>query len=434
MDRCFVKLWGQDAGVLLWDQTSESAIFQYTPEFVETGLQISPLKMPLGKEPFQFPDLIARSEKSTFWGLPGTFADSLPEKYGNKLMKEWLDRKGIEFNQLNPIDRLCYVGKRGMGALEFEPAADLISNSEEEVEIDEMIEIARQILKEANEKSHSFSTNENLMDQLITISTSAGGAKAKAIIAAEEDSNGKFTKIYSGQAEPRSNLSYWLLKFANFENDEHWSDTDTGRLEYAYYLMAKACKIQMTECRLLEDSNGVGHFMTKRFDRVAGQKIHMSTFCGIAHQDRNPVGLVSYETLFQTCRDLKLGEDRILQLYRRMVFNILARNQDDHTKNHSFLMFDDGTWDLSPAYDLCYSYDPKSRFIALQQMMCNKKRDNFTKNDLLETARAANIDSTVADSIISDVKTVIGSWEEFAGKAGLQEKQTSAIRSAMRTI
>lgn len=432
LESCFVRLWNQDVGVLLWDPVSETASFQYTDDFIKSGLNISPLMMPLSNKVYQFKELVARDDRSSFWGLPGVFADSLPEKYGNKLMKDWLERQNKQFKDLNPIERLCYVGKRGMGALEFEPAEDLISNSEYEVNVDEMLKIARQILQEANQEKHEIDKNKNLMDQLITIGTSAGGAKAKAVIATGKNESGKFTKIFSGQAEPRPELDYWILKFSDTSNSEHLSDKDTGRLEYAYYLMAKACKIEMTKSLLLTDSNGIGHFMTKRFDRLDGQKIHMATFCGLAHEDRNPVGMSSYEKLFKTCDDMKLSQDRILQLYRRMVFNIMARNQDDHTKNHSFLMFKDGTWDLSPAYDICFSYDKESRFIAKQQMNCNNKRDDFTTDDLLACAKSSNIQVSEAQNIIKEVKTVVESWKEFADQAGLTPVQSDAIYSTFR--
>lgn len=432
LESCFVRLWDNDIGVLLWDSISQTASFQYTDDFIKSGLNISPLKMPLSNKVYQFKELVARDDRSSFWGLPGVFSDSLPETYGNRLMKKWLERQNKDFKDLNPIERLCYVGKRGMGALEFEPAEDFINNSEYEVNVDEMLEIARQILKEANQTKYPINKNKNLMDQLITIGTSAGGAKAKAVIATYKNESENFSKIFSGQAEPRTELDYWILKFSDTSNSEHLSDKDTGRLEYAYYLMAKACKIEMTKSILLQDSKNVGHFMTKRFDRLNGQKIHMATFCGIAHEDRNPVGMSSYEKLLKTCRDMKLSEDRILQMYRRMVFNIIARNQDDHTKNHSFLMFKDGTWDLSPAYDICFSYDQDSRFIALQQMNCNNKRDNFTTEDLLNCAKTSKIDALEAQKIIFEVKTVISSWKEFAKESGLSIEQTNAIQSTFR--
>lgn len=436
LDRCFVRLWGMDVGVLLWDPVSETASFQYTDDFIKTGLQISPIKMPLSNKVYNFPELVARDDRSSFWGLPGVLSDSLPEKYGNKIMKEWLEVQGKKFSDLNPIERLCYVGKRGMGALEFEPAEELINNSEYEVKVDEMLEIARQILKEANEEKYKIDKNKNLMDQLISISTSASGAKAKAVIATlkSEDKLNKFTKVFSGQAEPREELDYWILKFSDTSNTEHLSDKDTGRLEYAYYKMAKKCKIEMTKSLLLKDSNNVGHFMTKRFDRYDGNKIHMATFCGIAHEDRNPVGMSSYENLFKTCNYLQLSKERVEQMYRRMIFNILARNQDDHTKNHSFLMFQNGNWDLSPAYDICFSYQKDSKFIALQQMNCNGKRDNFTREDLLFTAKTTNISVDTANFIIDDITEQLLSWKEIALDVGLDEKQVIDIEKLFRKV
>ena len=429
---CLVKIWNMDVGVLSWDSRRNFARFQYTPDFCNTNLEISPLMMPLDpNKVYEFPELRFDNTSDTFCGLPGIFADSLPEKYGNTLMKKWLEKHNIDFKSLNPIERLCYVGTRGMGALEYEPTIDYFNKKDEELIFDDLVEVARKIMLEEEDKSKILTENDNLAEQLIRIGTSAGGAKAKALIALKLK-DGKPVGIYSGQAAPREDLSYWLVKFSDVKNDEHKSDLFTGRLEYAYYLMAKSCGIKMMESRILNDKNKVGHFITRRFDRIKTTKLHTATFCGIAHEDRNPVGMTSYEKLFETARALKLDNTRLEQLYRRMVFNIIARNQDDHSKNHSFIMTPDGKWDITPAYDICFSYNKKSIWIEKQQMNCNGKRDNFTYTDLIQVAKKADINNP--KKIIKEVNESVDNWLYFAEKAGLPEVNSKLIKDNFRII
>lgn len=425
-----VKLWGHDVGLLSWSERRGLASFQYTDSFCDTGIEISPLMMPLlrGKV-YEFPENRASEVSSTFCGLPGIFSDSLPEKYGNTLMRKWLDKQGIDFKDLNPIERLCYVGKRGMGALEYEPAIDFYEDTKDTVFVDELVDIAKRVLVEQNEKHILTDKDNEIMEQLIRIGTSAGGAKAKAIVALQIKDN-KIVSIYSGQGEPRKELSYWILKFSDVKNDEHKSDIYSGRIEYAYYLMAKNSGINMSPCHIINDKNGIGHFITQRFDRVNGQKIHMTTFCGLAHEDRNPVGMTSYEKLFATARALKLDNTSLCELYRRMVFNIIARNQDDHSKNHSFLLHQGSKWEISPAYDLSFSYNKDSRWIALQQMSCNGKRDNFTYRDLIECAKAADIHD--ANKIIHKVRDGIDTWADCARRAKIPNGISDEIQKHFR--
>lgn len=426
-----VKLWDKDVGVLSWDEKRQVARFQYTPDFCNSGLEISPLKMPLSKRIYEFPELRATEVSQSFLGLPGIFADSLPEKYGNFLMREWLRRQNIDFDDLNPIEKLCYVGKRGMGALEYEPSIEFMSKREEKLNLDDLVAVARKILLEESNKESVLNEKENVVKQLMQISTSAGGAKAKALIAMKFK-NGKPSAIYSGQSKPNEELSYWLIKFSDVKNDEHKSDFNTGRLEYAYYLMAKAAKIDISYSHLLKDGNGTGHFITRRFDRIKNQKIHMATFSGLAHQDRNPPGMVSYESLFATARSLKLSHNSIKQMYRRMVFNIIARNQDDHCKNHSFLMLPNGEWEISPAYDLCFSYNKNSKWIALQQMTCNGKREDFNYEDLKSAAKQAEISDY--KKIIKEVNEAVSLWPDFAKQAGFPQKDAENIQNLFRNI
>lgn len=425
-----VKIWGQDAGFLLWDEKRRLARFEYTKEFCKTGIELSPLKMPLSENTvYEFPELRENDYSSTFCGLPGIFADSLPEKFGNTIMKTWLEENHIDFSDLNPVERLCYVGRRGMGALEYEPVLENRFEKDERIDFNELVDIARKVLLEQENKNEVVHNQNDLLEQLMKIGTSAGGAKAKAIIALKFK-DGKPFQVFSGQGEPKKDLSYWIVKFSDVKNGEHKSDLFTGRLEYAYYLMAKNCGIDMMPSRIINDSNGTGHFITRRFDRDNGKKNHMATFCGLAHEDRNPPGMTSYEKLFDTARTLRLDYSEVEQLYSRMVFNILARNQDDHSKNHSFLLSQDGKWRISPAYDLCFSFNKNSKWIAVQQMRCNGKRDDFTLNDLLSCAEKADIKNP--KEIIKNVATGLSTWRDCTKKAGFPDIEAEKIESLFR--
>jgi serine/threonine-protein kinase HipA len=421
-----VTLWNKTAGYVSWDENTSVASFEYDDAFIKDGIEISPLEMPLSKKVYRFPEL---SGSSTFAGLPGLLADSLPEKFGNSLMQSWLSKQGIQFSDLNPVERLCYLGTRGMGALEFEPDEGMKGTDSLNINVDELVSIARQIMKQRDDTTLAVE-NGKAYAQLIEVGTSAGGAKAKALVAIKEK-NGVITEVRSGQGIPQKDFSYWLMKFSGVENSEHLGDANTGRLEYAYYLMAKAAGITMMESRLYKTEKDA-HFMTKRFDRIGGTKIHMHTFAGIAHEDRDPVGNTSYEILFATARKLGLGQIGLDELYRRMVFNIITRNQDDHSKNHAFLMDAKGKWILSPAYDITFSFDKTSRYISLQQMRCNGKRDDFTKDDLIAAADAADV--TDPEKIIKQVKDAVAFWHEFAAKAELPQDQASAIGRYFRTV
>ena len=342
------------------------------------------------------------------------------------MMRAWLKRQGIEFDDLNPIERLCYVGERGMGALEYEPAFELPHNTS--VDFDELVDIARSIMADENSREKD-TEKSNAIDSIIELSTSAGGAKAKALVALKLKDN-KIIGIYSGQATPRKELTYCILKISDVKNDEHHSDINTGKLEYAYYIMAKKSGINMMPCFLKKDSKGFSHFMTQRFDRFKGEKIHMATFCALAHADRNPPGMYGYESLFETARKIGCSQKELNQIYKRMVFNIIARNQDDHSKNHSFLMNREGKWIVSPAYDICFSYNKTSRWIDKQQMSCNGKRDDFTLEDLLAVARFADVSNPKA--IIEEVKNGISEWSEIARSAGLPPKDANRIENLFR--
>lgn len=417
-----VNLWGQRVGALAWDEKRALGMFQYDPEFIKSGLQISPLQMPLSGKIYQFPEL---KNTNTFQGLPGVIADSLPEKFGNRLLDTYLSRHGKNLRELNPLERLCYIGTRGMGALEYEPDFETRNlNKPVPIEVGDLVELAQTVLQE--KKSLNSSLNETGLETLISVGTSAGGAKAKAIIAINSNTN----EVLSGQTNVPGGFEHWILKFDEFENEELATSRQIGRIEYAYNEMAFEAGINVMECRLLQDGPKA-HFMTKRFDRVdPNDKVHVVTFAGMTHLDRDPPGSYGYERIFQTIRDLGLSQEDLNEMYRRMVFNICARNQDDHAKNHSFLMFGDGKWQLAPAYDICFSYKPGNAFIDSHQMSCNGKRDNFLREDLLQAARHADVKRP--QDIITQVEASLARWPHFAGLAGIDESQARHIASLHR--
>jgi serine/threonine-protein kinase HipA len=422
-DALQVFLWGRRVGAVAWIEEDRNAEFQYDDDFLRTGFEISPIIMPLSKTVYRFPE---HQALPTFLGLPGLLADSLTENFGNSLMRAWLARKGISFDDLTPVERLGYIGKRGMGALEFQPDLDTSANQPFFTSTSELVDVARQVLQQ-QEASLKKVEDEEQLHKLIQVSTSAGGAKAKAIIAYNEETR----QVMSGQANCPTGFDHWIIKFADVENAEHFSDQNVGRLEYAYHRMAVESGITMMESKLHSDG-ARAHFMTRRFDRIENTKIHAHTFCGIAHQDRNPPGNTEYETLFLTARRLGLSQVSLTELYRRMVFNILARNQDDHSKNHAFLMDTDGSWALAPAYDITFSFKESSRWVDKQQMRCNGKRDGFTMIDLIEAAKAADVRRP--DRIISDVKGGLEKWRKLADDAGLPKGQAEAVETAFRRI
>lgn len=419
-----VKLWGQTLGAVSWDAKRGCADFAYSDAQVQSGVEVSPLVMPLAANKiYSFPE---HSQSNTFRGLPGLLADSLPEKYGNKLLSVWLAKQGHSFESLNPVERLCYLGSRGMGALEFVPDLDGIQDNKDAISLDGLLDVAKQVMDEHNQVEVQDVNSPNL-DRLIQIGTSAGGAKAKAVIAWNE----KTGEIQSGQGECRKGFTHYLLKLSGVANDEHENDQYIGRMEMAYHLMAIEAGITMMESRLLTDAQGVGHFMTRRFDRTTdGAKYHIQTYAGIAHQDRDPVGLCSYEHLFATAREMGVKQKRINELFLRMIFNIFSRNQDDHTKNHAFMMDANGAWDITPAYDLCFAYKKGSKWIDLHQMMCNGKRDNFTILDIEEAAKAANVRSI--KKLIQNVHDALSLWPEIAASVGLPVDVARSIQQHFR--
>ncbi len=422
MDRVIkVTLWGEEVAAVVWDGGRDVAVLEFFDSFIQSKYDLAPLTMPIedlqrGERIFSFPALSGK----TFQGLPGLIADSLPDDYGNSVIDEWFSKKGLAMN-ITPVDRLMYIGKRGMGALEYEPVmAEPLLNESTTIEIAELAAIAGNILNEREKFKANLSENKRELIEVLKVGTSAGGAKPKAIIAYNEATN----ELRSGQVKAPAGFSYWLLKFDGVEGGKIKDNpAGIGRIEYAYHKMAVDCGIRMTECRLWNEGQRA-HFMTKRFDRnEEGEKIHIQTLCGIAHYDRDK--RYSYEQVFQVMRKLYLPYPEMEQMYRRMIFNVMARNHDDHTKNHSFVMDKEGNWSLSPAYDLCYSYSPSGTWTRLHQLSVNGKRDEFTYNDLLEVAGKADIRNP--REIVEQISEVIVRWKQYAIATEVPDNYTRQI-------
>ena len=419
----FINIWNKRVGAIAWNADTELASFEFESSFLTNKWDLSPLKMPIAdaaKRVFSFPEL---SRTTTFKGLPGLLADVLPDKYGNSLINAWLSRNGRPADSMNPVELLCFIGKRGMGALEFEPIVPKTNNGATKIELDSLINIAQEILSGRQDFNTNLSGDEaKALSDILKIGSSAGGARAKAVIAFNRETN----EIRSGQADAPKGFTHWLLKFDGVTDQQLGTSSGYGRVEMAYHLMAKEAQIEMTECRLLEE-NGRAHFMTRRFDREddGKGKLHIESFCAIAHYDFNEVTSFSYEQLFETMRSLLLPYTDAEQLYRRMVFNVMARNCDDHTKNFSFSMDKTGKWKLAPAFDVCHSYRPGSTWVSQHSLSINGKRQNITRDDLLEVAKNMNIKK--ADSIISQVNAVVSRWNDFAAQTNVKADLRDAV-------
>lgn len=399
-----VYIWGEYAGAVLWNENTATATFEYEPSFSKVGWELSPLMMPLkDNSPHAFGEL----SKGTFMGLPGLLADALPDAYGKALLDRWLASLGRTF--ANPVERLCYQGKRSMGALEFVPAKDDYLEQSSSIEISSLVEVASEVLSNKAELDTNLKENtKEALVNIIKVSTSAGGQRAKAVIAYNDDTG----EVRSGQVEAPKGFCHWLLKLDGVTNAALGDPQHYGKIEYVYYMMALRAGLEMSECRLLEE-NGRAHFMTKRFDRIGGnEKVHMQTLCGLAHYDYKMLHAYSYEQAFQVMRRLRLPYWQAEQMFRRMVFNVIARNQDDHTKNISFLMDKAGTWRLSPAYDVSWAYNPRGEWTSHHQMSINNKWDGITRTDLLSVAEAMHIKQ--ANEIVNEVCDAVSMWSTLA--------------------
>lgn len=426
METAFITIWGERVGAVAWNQKTGIAGFEYDPIFKRLNINLSPIKMPIqsSKNIFSFPELRQNinSPYNTFKGLPGLVADVLPDNYGNQLINMWLASQGRAVDSLNPVEMLCFIGSRGMGALEFEPTSIQEGKRSFSIELDRMVDLAQRLLSE----KESFVSNidkeeESAVMEILKIGTSAGGARPKAVIAYNE----KTGAVRSGQTNAPKDFEHWMIKLDGVHAIQLGASKGYGRVEMAYHNMAKACGIEMMPCKLLEE-NGRAHFMTKRFDRSGSNtKHHIQSFCAMQHFDFNLVNNFSYEQLFQTMRTLKLSYPEIDQMYRRMVFNVLAKNCDDHTKNFSFILKQNTKWALAPAYDICHAYRPGSEWVSRHALSINGKRDSITKVDLLQIAKTVNCSK--ANEIIDEVNQAVNRWKFFANELEVDSKLRNAI-------
>jgi serine/threonine-protein kinase HipA len=424
-----VRLWGRTIGAVTQDDGRDYATFQFTSEFADSGIQVSPITMPLGRQPYQFPDL----PRGTFQGLSGLLADSLPDRFGNALIDTWLAAQGRRPESFSAIERLCYTGTRGMGALEYAPVLGPRARRSTKINIDNLVHLASEVLTHHQNLAGHFAGPSlgKAFTDILTVGTSAGGARAKAVIAWNHLTN----EVRSGQLPAGPGFTYWLLKFdgvAGNRDKELDDPLGYGAIEYAYALMAQAAGITMTGCRLTEE-HGRRHFMTRRFDRVDdGSKFHMQSLGALSHFDYNQAGAYAYEQAFLAIRRLALPMAAIEEQFRRMVFNVVARNQDDHVKNIAFLMHKSGAWSLAPAFDVTYSYNPSGSWTATHQMTINGKRDNFGRADLRAAGKSAGLKQGRADALLEDVSAAVTRWLEFAATAGVQSDVAETIRKAHR--
>ena len=424
-----VWLWGTRIGAVTLPAGDQFASFEYDPDFLPSGINLSPLRMPPGRQVYRFPALALES----FQGLPGLLADALPDKYGNALIDAWLATQGRTGADFNAIERLSYTGMRGMGALEFIPAQGPVFNTAEKLRIDALVTLASEVLAHRSELKVSLTGNDKVdaLREILRVGTSAGGARAKAIIAWNPQTN----DVCSGQVRAPEGFEYWLMKFDGVDNNKDHDLADPlgyGAIEYAYSRMAVEAGIEMSECRLFEEGPR-RHFMTRRFDRLAdGDKLHMQSLAALLHLDFNQPGAHAYEQAFAAIRELGLGQDTLTQQFRRAVFNIVGRNQDDHVKNIAFLMDRGGKWRLSPAFDVSWSYNPNGRWTAQHQMSLGGKRDGFTLGDLVGAGKAAGLSRRAVNQVVSDVIDSASHWRKIAQKVGVRRDFIDDIEQTLR--
>ena len=421
-----VMLWGSLIGAVTWLEDREIGVFQYSPDFLRSGIELAPIAMPLAEFPYEFPALA----RNTFKGLPGLLADALPDKYGNAIIDAWLASQGRTATSFHPVERLCYIGSRGMGALEFEPAIFSPPSSKRAVEVGNLVDLANRILNDRASLGGVFSGDDDreAINDILRVGTSAGGARAKAILAWNPETN----EFRSGQVDAEQGFEHWIMKFdgvSSTRDSEIASPMGYGRIEYAYHLMAREAGIEMTPCRLHQEG-GRSHFMTKRFDRTArGGKLHMQSLGAMAHFDYRQPASYSYEQAIQVIQRLGLSRKDMQQQVLRAFFNVVGRNCDDHVKNIAFLMDRRGEWSLSPAFDVSYAWNPTGEWTSRHQMSINGKREGFERADLLALASTAGIKRMRANQMLERVIEAVRRWPDFAGEAGVPDRRVDAIRS-----
>ncbi|OIQ01121.1 MAG: toxin HipA [Zetaproteobacteria bacterium CG2_30_46_52] len=429
-----VKYKEHDVGAISFNTETGLGAFEYEPAFIKTGIELSPIKMPLSRKIYTFPDI----DSAAFRGLPGLIADSLPDDFGNTVMDAWVASQGKSPADITPLQRLQYTGKRGMGALTYHPATQRKNlNASQHIEIQSLVAMAQEVLDQRQQFSVNLGAqrqeDQEAMMALLSVGMSAGGARPKAVLAFNDD----FTQVRSGQTDVPEGFTHFIMKFDGVS--EHNKDKETfgdpmgyGAMEYVYYLMAKLCGIDMMPCRLLDEGNR-RHFITQRFDRNGNEKRHVQTLNGLAHVSYKNVGSYSYAELFATARELRLNPNDAMQLFKRMVFNVVARNHDDHSKNVGFMLDDQGQWQLSPAYDLAYSYKPGSAWVNHHWMKLNGKQDNFTREDFYTFEKLSPIfNKRKIDQIIEETTAHVSKWNTLATEHSVPHALLESIASNLR--
>jgi serine/threonine-protein kinase HipA len=418
-----VSLYGESIGTVDWNVQKRSAVFQYSRNSFTNLWEPSPILMPKEGRSYE-----TNRDHENFHNLPYLLSDSMPDDFGNVMMKEWLKQKSLTYEDINPVDRLTYVGKRGMGALEYEP---INHNSSYDFNIDvaDLLEVAKNVLDGKKGVKYENLNEESLTD-ILRIGTSVGGARAKALVALKEDDKSNIIEIKPGDVMQPRGFSYWLLKIDGANVDSLGETNGAGKIEYAYYKMARSCGIDISESRIFHE-NGRSHFLTKRFDRSAeGEKIHMQTLGALIGVDFKIQRASSYETLFRTMKRLKLDYQQLEQQFRRTIFNVVARNHDDHVKNFSFLMDNQGVWKISPGYDITYSFKPGGAWTNVHQSSINGKFDDFEQRDLVEFGESFGIKN--CKLIIQEIIEAVSNWDQIAQEVEISKKVISTINKNIR--
>lgn len=433
MDVIKVKYKEYDVGAVSFNTKTQMGAFEYFPGFIKTGIELSPIKMPLAKKIYSFPEI----DHNTFKGLPGLIADSLPDDFGNTVMNAWIASQGKSTSDITPLQRLQYTGMRGMGALTYSPATKRKNlNASKPIHIESLIAIAQEVLDKREQFNVNLSNkgqeDKAAMMSLMSVGMSAGGARPKAVLAF----NDNFTQVRSGQTNAPKGFTHYLMKFDGVsehnKNQETFGDPmGYGAMEYTYHLLAKECGIDMMPCHLLNEGKR-RHFITERFDRRGNEKIHVQTLNGLEHVSYKQIGSYSYAELFNTARKLKLSPDDAMQLFKRMVFNVISRNHDDHAKNFGFLLNRDNTWQLAPAYDLAYSYKPNSHWVSKHWMTLNGKQDNFTREDFYSFEKLSPIfTKRNIDDVLNQTIEAVSKWDKLASE---QEVPNSLIKEVSQNL
>jgi serine/threonine-protein kinase HipA len=413
-----VRAWNHLVGAVALDPRLGYYAFEYAPAFIKTGIELAPLTMPLAeaRRPFIFPDL----PELTYKRLPAMLADALPDDFGNSLVNAWMANQGVAASDITALDRLAYMGKRGMGALEFRPVRGPTTRHATAIVLSDLVEGARRAVHgELDDDPHAAAA----LKQLISVGTSAGGARAKATIAWNPDTH----EIRTGQFDVEPGFEHWLLKFDGMGNDNELGESQGyGRIEYAYHLMACQAGIVMSPCRLLEEG-GRAHFMTKRFDREGNSKLHIQSLCVISQLDYRAKGVHDYSQCLGAMRQLKMSPKALDQAFRRIVFNVMATNCDDHTKNISFILYGQNDWELAPAYDLIYAYNPQGEWTYQHLMSVNGKFIHVQREDLLILADRFEVGA--ASKVLGEVRKAVAAWPEFAERAHVSQSALDRIQS-----